>query len=474
MDMDYDAFIVGTGVAGSSIAYKLNSAGMKVAIADKAGYGGICALHGCIPKKILFGAADIVDAGKRMENKGVICNDRIDWPSLMDFKNRLVHSYTDPKEQAFRNAGIDTYHGKVSFYDRNILLVGDKTVSAKYILLALGSTSRPMNFPGAEHLTTSDEFLDLKNLPEKIIFAGGGYISFEFAHIAARAGADVTIIHRGENLLKNFDPDIVSILVDASGKAGIRIITNQELCEIKKKGDNDSSLVLTVFDKDHQKETIHECDMVVHGLGRVPAIDGLKAEKGDVDIRHGAIEVNEYLQSVSNPSVYAAGDCIIPGPELTPTASLQANIVASNILDGNKHTADYTGIASAVFTIPTLASVGMLERDITDRHKVLFHDMSRMYSAKRTNLGYSASKVIIEKDTGKITGAHVIGANAEDTINVFALAIKAGLTSEEVRQTMYAYPASSYDIRYMLKWHYPSFFDKRSKYRIRKDSINTR
>jgi glutathione reductase (NADPH) len=457
MDMDYDAFIVGTGVAGSSLAYKLNAAGMKVAIADKTGFGGICAFHGCIPKKILSGAAEIVDGGRRMQGKGVNCNSELEWADIISFKDHLVHSFTDPKEAAFKKAGIDTYHGMVSFHDPNTLRVGNELISAKYILLAIGATSRKINIPGAEYLTTSDGFLDLKELPEKIIFAGGGYISFEFAHIAARAGAEVTIIHRGENLLKNFDPDLVRILVEASEKAGIKVITGQELREIRKQDDNRASdatgseLELITYDNKSENEASYECNMVVHGLGRVPDIVGLEAEKGGVTIEHGAIAVNEYQQSVSNPVVYAAGDCILPGPALTPTASLQANVLASNIIEGNKHTVDYSGIASAVFTIPTLAAVGLLERDATDKHKIISNDLSKFYSARRTNLGYSASKVIIEKDTEKIVGAHLIGPGADDVINIFTLAIKAGLTLSQVREAMYAYPANSYDVKYMLR-----------------------
>jgi glutathione reductase (NADPH) len=457
MNMDYDAFIVGTGVAGSSIAYKLKAAGMKVAIADKTGFGGICAFHGCIPKKILSGASEIVDGGIRMHGKGVNCDPKLEWADMISFKDELVHSFTDPKEEAFKKAGIDTYHGMVSFHDHHTLLVGEKLVSAKYILLAIGATSRKIEIPGSEYLTTSDEFLDLKALPDKMIFAGGGYISFEFAHIAARAGADVTIIHRGENLLKNFDQDLVSILVEASEKAGIKVITGQELREIIKHENSDvsneiaSELELATYDKKSQKEVRHKCNMVVHGLGRVPDIEGLEAEKGGVKIEHGAIAVNEYLQSVSNPAVYAAGDCILPGPALTPTASLQANVLASNIIKGNKHTADYTGIASAVFTIPTLAAVGLLEKNATDKHKVITSDLSKLYSARRTNLGYSVSKVIIEKDTEKIVGAHLIGPGADDVINIFTLAIKAGLTLPQVREAMYAYPANSYDVKYMLR-----------------------
>lgn len=448
MDMDYDAFIIGTGVAGSSLAYKLRKEGMKVAIADKDRFGGICAIHGCIPKKIISGASEIVDAANRMKGNGPKCEEKLEWSEIVNFKNKLVDYFTSPKEEAFIRAGIDTYHGLVSFHDSNTLLVEGKKISSRYILITVGATSRTVDIPGAAYLTTSDEFLDLKRLPDKIIFAGGGYISFEFAHMAARAGSDVTIIHRGENLLKTFDRDIVNILARASEKAGISIITNQELKRIEK---DNGKLRLITSDRVTGMETVHICDMIVHGLGRVPATEELLPEKGGVETEKGAIAVNEYLQSVSNPSVYAAGDCVVPGPALTPSASLQASVAADNILYGNKRTADYSGIASAVFTIPAIASVGMTEKEATDKHEIVFTDLSNRYSAMRTKLGYSASKVIIEKDTGRITGAHIIGPNAEDTINLFTLAISAGLTAEQVREAIYAYPASSYDVRYMLK-----------------------
>ncbi|SFM59514.1 dihydrolipoyl dehydrogenase family protein [Methanolobus profundi] len=448
MKKDYDAFIIGTGVAGSALAYKLKKAGMRVAIADKERFGGTCAFHGCIPKKILSSVAGIIDAGHRMEGKGAECSGQINWPDLINFKEEIIHSLTDPKEKAFINSGIDTYHGTVRFHDQNTLAIGEQLISAEHILITVGATSRTIDITGVEHLTTSDEFLDLEELPDKIIFAGGGYISFEFAHIAARAGAEVTIIHRSENLLKTFDRDLVKMLVDASQKAGINIVTNQELQRIEKK---DQGLEVTTFDINGQEDRTHKCDMIVHGLGRVPAIQDLEPEKGDVDIEHGAIAVNEYLQSISNPAVYAAGDCIIPGPALTPTASLQANIVASNILKGNEQTADYTKIASAVFTIPTLASVGMMEKDASDEHQVIFTDMSKYYSARKMNVKYSASKVIIEKDTRKIVGAHLIGPDAENIINLYTLAINTGLTAEQVREALYAYPSGSYDVKYMLK-----------------------
>ena len=449
MEKNYDVIIAGTGVAGTALAFKLNDAGMKVAITDPERFGGTCAVRGCVPKKILTGMADIIDANNRMRGKGGSDEElRINWRDLVRFKTEVVDSYTLPKEEKFIKSGIDTYHEKARFLDESTMAIGDDRVNAKYMIIATGAEERKLNIPGEEYLSSSEEFMELEELPQRIIFAGGGYISFEFAHIAARAGVETCILHRGERPLKQFDPELVDLLIKASEDAGIEINVLKELRSIEKKN---GMLEVTAYDLSEEKEVILACDMIVHGLGRVPMIGDLDTEKGNVAVKDGAIEVNEQMQSTTNPRVYAAGDCIKPGPALTPSANLQANIIASYIIDGDKLTADYSGIASAVFTIPTLASVGILESESTDEHEILFNDMSQWYSARKANIEFAASKIIIEKDSGKIAGAHILGPNAEDAINIFALAIRSGLTAAEVRDAMYAYPSSSYDVRYMFR-----------------------
>jgi glutathione reductase (NADPH) len=448
MDKNYDAFVIGTGAAGITFAYKLKAAGMKVAIADCREYGGTCALRGCIPKKVLTGAANIIDAHNRMREKGS-GKERIylDWPALIDFKRTFTVPHPQQREGGFKDAGIDTYHGIVRFASESTLIVGDQRIRTNYIAIATGSKPRMPDIPGKEYFVTSEQFMEMENIPERIIFAGGGYISFEFAHVAARAGSEVTILQRGDRVLKEFDPDLVDFLVKASEDEGIRVITGHEVKKIEKINE---SIVTTCCRKDGKDETF-SADMVVHGLGRVPAIEELQLEKGNVALEKGNIVLNEYLQSVSNPKVYAAGDCILPGPQLTPVVSMQADIATSNIIEGNKSGADYSVIPSTVFTIPPLARVGISESTSSPGHKVLFHDMSQWYSAKRTNIRYSASKVIIDEQTDRILGAHILGPNAEEVINLFAIAMKYGLTATQLRSTIFAYPSISYDLNYILK-----------------------
>lgn len=449
MTKNYDAFIIGTGASGTTFAYKLQAAGMKVAVADCRKYGGTCSLRGCIPKKVLTGAASIVDAQNRMLGKGTGKEKNIiDWPQLINFKKTFTEPHPDRHENNFRDAGIDTYHGIVNFENESTIVVDEQRIEAKYIIITTGSKPRKLNIPGEEYLVTSEEFMEMRELPKRIIFAGGGYISFEFAHIAARGGAEVTILQRGDSVLKQFDPDLVDMLVRASEDAGIRVVTGRSVKEIEKIQDG---FEVTTCCRENEKEEIFSADMVVHGLGRVPALEELQLEKGNVALDKGNIMLNEYLQSVSNPRVYAAGDCIKPGPQLTPAVSLQADVAASNIIDGNSHTVDYSVIPSTVFTIPPLASVGITQDSSSAMHKVLFYDMSQWYSAKRINFGYAASKVIIDERTDMILGAHILGPEAEEVINLFAVAMKYGVTATQLRSTVYSYPSISYDLNYILK-----------------------
>ncbi|MBN2110746.1 MAG: NAD(P)/FAD-dependent oxidoreductase [Methanosarcinaceae archaeon] len=450
MEKDYDAIVVGTGVAGSATAHRLHDAGMRVAVADMERYGGTCVLKGCTPKKIFTGMADIIDSNNRMIGKGGVGpGQHISWKELMDFKNEIVDMYSSARVREYEEAGIDMYHGRAHFVDGSTLAIGGDNIKARYIILATGARPADARIQGMEHLTPSSDFLDLEELPERIIFAGGGFISFEFAHIAARAGVKATILHRSARALKNFEPDLVELLIRASDYAGIRVMTGQEITGIEY---NNKTLEITVttLERTTNKEITHKCDMVVHGMGRIPQIEGLKPEKGNVAVKDGAIEVNEYLQSTSNPRVYAAGDCIKPGAPLTPVASMQGKIVALNILEGNRHRPDNSTVASAVYTIPTLAGVGLSEKDMNDNHEVVFNDMCQWYSVIRTNMEFAASKIIVEKGSGRILGAHMLGPDAENVINLFSLAIRQGMRISDLKDVLYAYPSISYDTRYML------------------------
>jgi glutathione reductase (NADPH) len=300
-----------------------------------------------------------------------------------------------------------------------------------------------------EHLTTSEQFLELDKLPRRILFIGGGYVAFEFAHLAVRVGSQVNIVHRGARPLPQFDPDLVDQIVAKSGELGIEIQPGAEAKGIEKK----SGQFFVHVSTSSQQRTF-ETDMVVHAAGRVPEIDDLNLDVAGVEWDERGVRVNEFLQSVSNPAVYAAGDAAASGgPPLTPVASYEGTIVASNLLKGNRQKPNYAGIPTVVFAIPPLASVGLSEREAREqglKYQVKKEMTSTWYSSRRVAEKYSGYKVLVEEGTDRILGAHLLGDQASEIINLFAVAIRSGMRSTDLRHMVFSYPTHGSDVPYML------------------------
>ena len=482
----FDLVIIGTGTAASTTASECSSAGLSVAIIDSLPFGGTCALRGCDPKKVLVEAAKIIDSNQRHENKGIIGSQgvHIKWADLIRFKRTFTEPFPKSREDGYINAGIVPFHGHARFIGPTAVRVErgesgnniDIILRSKHILIATGSKPMNLNIPASEGIITSDQFLELgcDNLPDRIVFIGGGYISFEFAHIAARSGSNVTILHRGKQPLEHFDPDLVNRLVQRSGDIGIDV----RLEAAVKSVDKSLSTTTTSNLNDRNKFVVHysssdaskknnrnnretgllkiEADLVVHGAGREPNIEGLDLmNAGGIEYTHRGVKVNEYLQSVSNQAVYAVGDAAASGGlPLTPVASYDGAIAANNIIKGNTMKTNYGGLPSVVFTMPPLASVGMQEKEAKDqglRFKINHTDMSGWASSRRVGETCAEFKVLIEEDTNRILGAHILGPHAEEVINIFSLAIRLGLTSKDLNDPiLYTYPTNSSDILYML------------------------
>jgi glutathione reductase (NADPH) len=485
-DSVYDLVVIGTGVAASTVAWECHSAGWKIAIIDSRPFGGTCNLRGCDPKKVLVGAAEVIDWNHRMGDKGInnTKDIRIKWPELMRFKRSFTEPIPKAREEQFSKAGMDAFHGHARFTDATAIKVTEKNkggtdhvLNGKYILVATGAKPAKLNIPGEEHVTISDQFLELDDLPERIVFIGGGYISFEFAHIAARAGAKkITILHRSNKPLGQFDPDLVSQLIQSTRELGIDVRLQTEVKGIVRSSDNGLTVNAFYIEENGNRtkeEHIIETDMVVHGAGRVPDVETLDLEAAGIEYDHKkGIKVNEYLQSVSNPAVYAAGDVVVGsgGPQLTPVAIYDGKIVASNLLKGNHIKPNYIGVPSVVFTIPPLASVGLQEsvaRESRLHFKTNFQkNTSGWYTSRRVGESYSGFKVLVEQrqenattdgngdddysNGGRILGAHLLGTHAEEIINIFALAIRLGLNTTDVKDSILSYPTKSSDIGYML------------------------
>jgi glutathione reductase (NADPH) len=448
MDRHFDLVVVGTGVT-SAVASRCREAGWTVAVVDSRPFGGTCALRGCVPKKILVSAAEAVHAARDLATTGVPAGAlTIDWPALTRFKHALVDPTTERTEQTWARLGIEQVHGRARFVGPNTLAVGDERLIGRRVLIAAGSVPAPLGFPGAERLTTTDAFLDLARLPPDMIFVGGGYVAFEFAHVVARAGVRATIVHRGVRPLEGFDPDLVDALVERSRSLGIRVELETEVRGVEVAGGR-----LVVRGSRRGEERRLEADVAVHSAGRVPELEDLDLEAGGVKREKHGVSVNEYLQSVSNPAVYAGGDAAALGLKLTPKADHDASVLATNLLEGNHRAVNYAGIASAVFTLPPLATVGLTEaaaRAAGLKFRTSRQDTSGWFNTRRLGEAVSGFKVLVEEDTGHVIGAHLLGPHADEVINLFALAVRARVPAEELRQALYAYPTHGSDVRFMV------------------------
>ena len=450
MTRQFDLIAIGTGSAASGVTSRCREAGWTVAIVDSRPFGGTCALRGCDPKKVLVGAAEAVDWTRRMKGRGIHAADlQIDWPELMRFKRSFTEPVTKRREDDFAKAGIAAFHGRARFAGPTTVQVGQETLEGRYVVIAAGEAPADLGITGAEHLTTSDQFLELNELPRRLLFIGGGYIAFEFAHVAALAGSQVTVLHRGPRPLALFDPDLVDQLVERTRGLGIDLHLETEATGIEK-----SSAQLIVQALASGETRTFQADMVVHSAGRVPEISDLNLDAAGIEWEKRGVRVNDFLQSVSIPAVYAAGDAAASGGlPLAPVASYEGLIVAANLLKGNHQKPNYLGIPSVVFTIPPLAAVGLSERGACEQNlkfRVKKEMTSTWYSSRRIAETYSGYKVLVEEGTDHILGAHILGSEADEVINLFALAIRSRMRATDLKHMLFAYPTSGSNMARML------------------------
>jgi glutathione reductase (NADPH) len=444
----YDLIAIGTGTAAQVTAARLRRAGRSVAIIDHRPFGGTCALRGCDPKKMLVSGAEAVDWARRMHRRGVVGDMHINWKELIAFKRTFTDPVPNKREESFAKQGIDAFHGMARFSGPDTVLLEGRALKGRNIVIATGAGPVPLGFPGAEHVITSDAFMELEHLPDRIVMVGGGYIAAEFSHIAARAGAKVTVLQRAERMLTRFDAELVGWLMEKYLEIGVDVLTGTAVEAIERAGSG-----FRVRARAKSREVTIDADLVVHAAGRAPDHDALNLPAAGVAVEHGRIVLNEFLQSASNPAVYAAGDAAATGPPLTPVSSHDGKIVAANILEGNRHRPDYRGVPSVAFTLPPIAAVGLSEaaaRNQVPKLRVNSAKATDWYTARRVGELVYGYKTLVEEDTGRILGAHLVGPHADEVINPFGLAIRHNLTADDLKTTMFAYPTGASDISYML------------------------
>ncbi len=447
---EFDVTIVGSGTSAYYVADGLRKAGKRLAMVDERPYGGTCALRGCQPKKYLVANAEAVALASDLVGRGIAAPPVANWGQLQGLKNQFLEGRSEDEVKDWQEGGVATFHGRANMVGPNEISVGEDRLRSEHIVLATGAVPRRSEFPGSEWVQDSEHFLNLPELPERIVFLGGGYISFEFAHVAKRAGAkEVTILHRSARPLKAFDPDMVDIVLASSEAAGLAVRVNEAPVEVSQEA--------TGFKVTTNAGTTYECDLVIEATGRVPNLSVLDGGLGQVDHSSRGITVNEYLQSVSNPQVYAVGDCADTGVMLATVADEEGKTAAENLIKGNVRPIDYSVIPTAVFTLPSMGTVGKTEAEAREwaaaeqRTLRVNHGSTAGWpSSRRIGEEHAGYKVIIDEESDLILGAHLVRHNASEVINIFGLAIRFGIKASDLKNFLWAYPTMTSDLKYMV------------------------
>jgi len=413
--------------------------------------GGTCALAGCQPKKWFYEVTETVAKSKHLTGKGVSVAARGVWATIQKQKNSFTSGIPAGTVKGLKAAGIDYVKGNASFIDTGTLAVNRKPLKAGHIILATGARPMELPFAGNEHLATSEDFLELKRLPRRIVFVGGGFIAFEFAHFAARLAPNVRIdiLEVTDRPLGPFDPEMVDLLVAASGEEGIRVHTGIHITSIQKKAGE------YVIRTDSRR--IFKADLVVHGAGRMPDIEALNLGAGKIRYSKRGIAVDETMRT-SNPRVYALGDCAAT-IQLARVADFEAHVAAKNILAqrglSESLRIDYRAVPIVLFTYPQYGMVGKTETALKQEgipYSRSFGKNLGWPTYKRVGLKHAAYKILVGEDN-LILGAHFLSDNSGGLVHTIRLAMVNGISADRLYSqcVMSPYPTRESDLIYMLE-----------------------
>lgn len=448
MSKRFDVIIIGGGNAGFGVSSVVSEAGKSIAFIERAEFGGVCPNRGCTPKKILVAAAHALHEIERAHVHGIqVGPARLDWAALIDREKEMIASIPDSMKGLAGKRGT-VYQGEARFVGPNAVDVSGTALEAEHVVVATGSKPRALPIPGAEHMITSDEVLSERTLPAEVVFVGGGVIAMEFSHVYARAGARVTILEVAPRLLGNMDEDAVAQMRKESERIGVTVETGVSVDSIE----SSHGRLRVTWSRDGASHTI-ETDRVVNGAGRVADVDELNLEAARVDHDGVRIIVDEHLRSVSNPQVWVCGDALVGPPQLSPVATYEGQIVGRNIVEGASTTPDYSAVPSGVYTVPALGSVGLTEAQAAEKEldvDVAVNDLGDWFSARTYGETVAWSKVLVDRASDRIVGAHIIGHHGEDLIHLFAMAMKHGIPASALRSAVYGFPSFAADVKNMV------------------------
>jgi len=434
---DYDLFTIGAGSGGVRASRVAASLGARVAVAEERYLGGTCVNVGCVPKKLLVYAAHYREEFHDAAGFGwTVGESRFDWSRLIANKNTEIQRLNGVYEKLLGNAGVEIINGSAHLVDAHTVAVGDKNFTAETILIAAGGWPSVPDIPGIEHVITSNEAFFLEQLPERIVVVGGGYIAVEFVGVFHGLGAQVTQLYRGPLFLRGFDDDVREALAEEMRKKGVDLRFDTNVSKIDKQN---GALNVTLADG-----SAIQADVVMYATGRRPKIDGLGLEAAGVELNpYGAIVVDRYSRSsVSN--IYAVGDCT-DRINLTPVAIKEGQAFAETVFGGQPTKPDHTIVPSAVFSQPPIGSVGLTEAEAGEARPIDVY-ISRFRPMKHTLTGSeerTTMKLIVDRDTDRVLGCHMVGADAAEIIQGIAIALKCGATKAQFDATVGIHPTAA-------------------------------
>jgi len=438
-DFDFDLLTIGAGSGGVAASRRAGSYGAKVAICEEKRVGGTCVLRGCVPKKLLVYGSHFADEFADARGFGwSVPAPTHDWPALIAAKNRELDRLEAVYHRMLKDAGVTLLEGRARLVDAHTVEIAGERRTAKHVLVATGGWPVLPKIRGIEHAITSNEALDLPTMPRRVAVVGGGYIAVEFAGIFRSLGADVTILVRGDSILRGFDADARAFLATEMQKRGIAIRPDARVADIEKTASG--SLLLGTTDGESL-----EVDQVLYATGRAPNTRGLGLEEAGVKIDEAGAVVVDAMSRTSVEGVWAVGDCT-NRINLTPVAIAEGRAVVETLFHDNPTPSDHELVPSAVFSQPPLATVGCSEERARERHGAVDVYVTSFRGMKHTIGGRderTMMKLVVDRASQRVVGAHMVGADAPEIIQGIAIALRCGATKRDFDRTIGIHPTAA-------------------------------
>lgn len=435
---DYDLVTIGVGSGGVRASRLAGAYGARVATVEELREGGTCVLRGCVPKKLLVYGSHVPEEVEDAAGYGwTVDGLRHDWAALIDAKNKELDRLHGIYVKLLENANVTRFHGRGTVIDGHTVAVGDKRLTAERILIAVGGWPTMPEVPGIEHAITSNEALDLRARPDRIVIVGSGYIAVEFAGIFNGFGSKVDLVFRADKMLRGFDEDVRDTLSTEMAKKGVNIVAKTLPERIEKTADG-------VRVHLNNGEVI-EADQIMYATGRAPNTKGLGLEEAGVELTcNGAVKVNEWSQS-SVPSIYAVGD-VTDRINLTPVAISEGRCFAETVYNNNPMSPDHEDVPSAVFSQPPIGSVGLPEHAAREKYGDIDVYVAGFRPMKYTlteNTERGMQKLIVDRASQRVVGAHMVGVDAAEIIQGIGIAVKMKATKADFDATIGIHPTAA-------------------------------